>query len=100
MTVYCRGETTRLAQPGDHVSITGVSFENIFIIQLFQYQAVALNFSESFTLSALLWKQSSDYVIPFMCMSMIEMFRIFCTRIYKVYPSFLLHLPVTVFIWL
>lgn len=26
MTVLCRGETTRNAQPGDHVSITGVSF--------------------------------------------------------------------------
>ena len=25
MTVYCRGEVTRQAQPGDHVSITGVS---------------------------------------------------------------------------
>jgi DNA replication licensing factor MCM7 len=24
LTVYCRGETTRLSQPGDHVSITGV----------------------------------------------------------------------------
>jgi len=24
MTVYCRGETTRLVQPGDHVSITGI----------------------------------------------------------------------------
>ena len=24
MTVYCRGETTRLCQPGDHVAITGV----------------------------------------------------------------------------
>jgi DNA replication licensing factor MCM7 len=24
MTVYCRGETTRQAQPGDHVSITGI----------------------------------------------------------------------------
>ena len=24
MTVYCRGETTRLASPGDHVAITGV----------------------------------------------------------------------------
>lgn len=24
MTVYCRGETTRNAQPGDHVSITGI----------------------------------------------------------------------------
>jgi len=25
MTVYCRGEMTRNTQPGDHVSITGVS---------------------------------------------------------------------------
>jgi DNA replication licensing factor MCM7 len=24
MTVYCRGETTRQAQPGDHISITGI----------------------------------------------------------------------------
>lgn len=24
LTVYCRGETTRLCQPGDHVSITGI----------------------------------------------------------------------------
>ena len=24
LTVYCRGETTRAATPGDHVSITGV----------------------------------------------------------------------------
>lgn len=24
LTVYCRGETTRLSQPGDHVSITGI----------------------------------------------------------------------------
>lgn len=24
MTVYCRGEATRVAAPGDHVSITGV----------------------------------------------------------------------------
>ena len=24
LTVYCRGETTRAASPGDHVSITGV----------------------------------------------------------------------------
>ena len=24
MTVYCRGEMTRQAQPGDHVSITGI----------------------------------------------------------------------------
>ncbi|KAK2144271.1 hypothetical protein LSH36_772g01022 [Paralvinella palmiformis] len=24
MTIYCRGETTRLAQPGDHISITGI----------------------------------------------------------------------------
>ena len=26
MTIFCRGEVTRLTQPGDHVSITGVSF--------------------------------------------------------------------------
>ena len=24
MTVYCRGETTRLCQPGDHVAVTGI----------------------------------------------------------------------------
>ena len=24
MTIYCRGETTRQAQPGDHISITGI----------------------------------------------------------------------------
>ncbi len=24
LTVYCRGETTRLCQPGDHVQITGI----------------------------------------------------------------------------
>ena len=24
LTIYCRGETTRLAQPGDHVSVTGI----------------------------------------------------------------------------
>jgi len=24
LTVYCRGETTRLTQPGDHVSVTGI----------------------------------------------------------------------------
>uniref|UniRef100_A0A0B6ZXU6 DNA replication licensing factor MCM7 n=1 Tax=Arion vulgaris TaxID=1028688 RepID=A0A0B6ZXU6_9EUPU len=24
MTVYCRGETTRKAQPGDHISVTGI----------------------------------------------------------------------------
>ncbi|XP_067668425.1 DNA replication licensing factor mcm7-like [Haliotis asinina] len=24
MTIFCRGETTRLAQPGDHVSVTGI----------------------------------------------------------------------------
>lgn len=24
MTVHCRGETTRLCQPGDHVAVTGV----------------------------------------------------------------------------
>merc|ERR1712071_695616 len=24
LTVYCRGETTRLTQPGDHISITGI----------------------------------------------------------------------------
>ena len=24
MTVFCRGETTRQSQPGDHVSITGI----------------------------------------------------------------------------
>jgi len=24
MTVYCRGETTRLAQPGDHISVAGL----------------------------------------------------------------------------
>lgn len=24
MTVFCRGETTRQAQPGDHVSISGI----------------------------------------------------------------------------
>lgn len=27
MTVYCRGEVTRQAQPGDHVNITGVSLQ-------------------------------------------------------------------------
>ena len=25
MTVYCRGEVTRQATPGDHVCVTGVS---------------------------------------------------------------------------
>lgn len=24
MTIYCRGETTRAAVPGDHISVTGV----------------------------------------------------------------------------
>lgn len=24
LTIYCRGETTRHSQPGDHVSVTGV----------------------------------------------------------------------------
>ena len=31
MTVLCRGEVTRLAQPGDHVSISGVSFSLVFL---------------------------------------------------------------------
>lgn len=25
MSIFCRGEVTRQAQPGDHVSVTGVS---------------------------------------------------------------------------
>ncbi len=29
MTVFARGETTRQSQPGDHVSVTGVSFLRI-----------------------------------------------------------------------
>jgi DNA replicative helicase MCM subunit Mcm2 (Cdc46/Mcm family) len=24
MTIFCRGETTRLAQPGDHISVAGI----------------------------------------------------------------------------
>ena len=24
MTIFCRGETTRMCQPGDHVSVTGI----------------------------------------------------------------------------
>ena len=35
MTVLCRGEVTRLAQPGDHISVSGVSFSGCSFLDFF-----------------------------------------------------------------
>lgn len=44
MTVYCRGEVTRCAQPGDHVSVTGVSFVTIYVKICLLFVAVLIEY--------------------------------------------------------